>query len=199
MQTIPKLLLRATAFSAQKHRDQRRKDAQASPYINHPLELVSLLIEEARIADPAVLMAALLHDTLEDTQTTVQELVATFGGWVCSLVLELSDNPHLKKRRRKALQVKHARRLSKRARWIKLADKICNLRDVASNPPPNWSLRRQIDYFDWTRSVVGGLRGSHQRLEALFDEVYSRRHYPQRWRQHRKPAVHGAYPFCVDL
>ena len=169
------LLLRALAFAAHKHRDQRRKDAEASPYINHPIALAEVLAEEGAIADIEVLAAALLHDTIEDTATTAEELRATFGARIAGLVEEVSDDQSLEKADRKRLQIEHAAGLSAGAKLVKLADKICNLRDVAERPPAKWDLERRRDYFDWAQRVVEGLRGAHPRLEAAFDAAYLKR------------------------
>lgn len=193
MQSRHALLLKAIAFAAEKHRHQRRKDPEASPYINHPIDLANVLVQEARVRDTTVLIAAILHDTLEDTETTPDELAAVFGGEVRDIVIEVTDNKQLKKRKRKELQVKHSPHLTRRARLVKLADKICNLRDVAVNPPARWPLKRQIEYFDWAKSVIDGIRGTHPRLEALFDEVYALRPHAQRWLRHAKPAVRGPH------
>ena len=186
-------LLKAISFAAEKHRHQRRKDPEASPYINHPIALASVLIEEAGVRDTTVLIVAILHDTLEDTETTPAELAALFGGEVRDIVMEVTDNKQLKKRKRKELQVKHGPHLTRKARLVKLADKICNLRDVADNPPARWPLKRQIEYFDWAKAVIDGLRGTHARLEALFDATYALRPHARRWRRHIKPAVRGPY------
>src|SRR5881392_95982 len=122
------LLLKATAFAAEKHRNQRRKDVDASPYINHPIALASLLKEHG-VDDTAVLCAALLHDTIEDTNTTADELRVAFGEVITAVVLEVTDDKNLDKAERKRLQVQHARALSHRAKLVKLADKICNVYD----------------------------------------------------------------------
>ena len=169
------LLTRALAFAARKHRDQRRKDAEASPYINHPIALAELLVHEGGIDDPVVLAAALLHDTLEDTETTPEELRAAFGAEIAEIVAEVSDDKALEKQERKRLQIEHAPTLSPRARLVKLADKTCNLRDVADHPPASWKLQRRQEYFDWARSVIDGIRGTHAALEAAFDAAYARR------------------------
>ncbi len=193
MQSRHALLLKAIAFAAEKHRHQRRKDPEASPYINHPIDLANVLVQEGSVRDTTVLIAAILHDTLEDTQTTPEELAALFGGEVRNIVLEVTDNKKLKKHKRKELQVKHGPHLTRRARLVKLADKICNLRDVAVNPPARWPLKRQIEYFDWAKSVIDGMRGTHARLEALFDAVYALRPHARRWLRHAKPAVRGPH------
>jgi guanosine-3',5'-bis(diphosphate) 3'-pyrophosphohydrolase len=186
-------LLKAIGFAAEKHRHQRRKDPEASPYINHPIDLANVLLHEGGVRDTTVLIAAILHDTLEDTETTPEELAALFGGEIRNLVMEVTDNKKLKKRKRKELQIKHGPHLTRKARLVKLADKICNLRDVASNPPTRWPLKRQIEYFDWAKAVIDSLRGTHPRLEALFDEVYAERPHAKRWKRHRKPEVRGPY------
>jgi guanosine-3',5'-bis(diphosphate) 3'-pyrophosphohydrolase len=169
------LLLKALAFAAHKHRDQRRKDAEASPYINHPIALADVLVNEAGVTDVDVLCAALLHDTIEDTKTTPDELEREFGHAIAAIVLELTDNKMLKKGTRKRMQVAHARNASREAKLVKLADKICNLRDVNARPPAGWDLARRREYFDWAKSVVDRLRGANPRLEAAFDRAYSRR------------------------
>lgn len=167
------LILRAVAFAAHKHRDQRRKDSDASPYINHPIQLAKVLWEEGGVRDPEVIAAALLHDTLEDTETTWQELRGEFGEEIADVVLEVTDTKWIKKEVRKRLQVARARYSSEKARLVKLADKICNLRDVAAHPPAGWSLERRRQYFDWAKEVVDKLRGTHPELERRFDEVYA--------------------------
>jgi guanosine-3',5'-bis(diphosphate) 3'-pyrophosphohydrolase len=169
------LLLKALAFASLKHRDQRRKDAQASPYINHPIALADLLVNEGGVTDVEVLCAALLHDTIEDTETTPQELEREFGRKIASIVLEVSDNKMLRKGTRKRMQVEHAANASYEAKLVKLADKTCNLRDVNARPPATWDLARRREYFDWAKEVVDRLRGVHQELEAAFDAAYARR------------------------
>ena len=114
-----------------------------SPYINHPIALVSILTVEASINDRDTLCAALLHDTIEDTKTSAEELVEAFGGPVASLVQEVTDDKQLQKAERKLRQIEHAAHLSPKARSVKLADKIANLRDVADSPPANWPLVRR--------------------------------------------------------
>ncbi|KPK19783.1 MAG: phosphohydrolase [Betaproteobacteria bacterium SG8_41] len=167
------LILKALEFAAQKHRDQRRKDKEASPYINHPIQLANVLWHEGRVADPVVIAAALLHDTIEDTETSWQELRGEFGDEIANIVLEVTDVHWLKKIVRKRLQVAKARHASKGARLVKLADKICNLRDVAARPPAGWSLERRQEYFEWAKEVVDKLRGTHHGLERKFDDAYA--------------------------
>lgn len=169
------LLIRAMAFAAHKHRNQRRKDVDASPYINHPIALANVLANEANIVDPVVLAAALLHDTIEDTDTTHAELEAEFGQGIAAVVAEVTDDKSLPKVERKRIQVEHAAHISTPAKLVKLVDKICNLRDVANSPPADWSLERKREYFDWARTVVDRMRSTHEALEDLFDSSYSAR------------------------
>lgn len=169
------LLLKALAFAAHKHRDQRRKDQEASPYINHPIALANVLVNEGGVADVEVLCAALLHDTLEDTATTPEELVEAFGERIARIVGEVTDDKALPKAERKRMQIEHAPALSREAKLVKLADKICNVRDVAERPPQGWDLARRREYFDWAKRVVDGLRGTHRPLEAAFDAAYAMR------------------------
>ena len=169
------LLIDALAFAAFKHRNQRRKDADASPYINHPIALARVLAVEAGVSDEKVLIAAILHDTVEDTETTLEELRLRFGRRIAAVVAEVTDDKRLVKSLRKQMQIDHASSLSKRAKLVKLADKTCNLRDVANAPPRAWPLRRQREYFDWAKRVVDRLRGVNARLEDLFDKAYALR------------------------
>jgi len=138
-----RLLVDALAFAAYKHRLQRRKDPEASPYINHPIALAHVLTDEAGMTNARLLAAAILHDTIEDTETTYEELRERFGKTIAGVVREVSDDTTLPKAERKRLQIEHAEQLSRRARLVKLADKICNVRDVAANAPHDWPLARR--------------------------------------------------------
>ncbi len=170
-----KLLLKALTFAAYKHKDQRRKDVEASPYINHPISLANIICNEGHVVDIDVICGALLHDTVEDTQTTPDELEAEFGRAIRDIVMEVTDDKNLSKEERKRLQIEHAAHSSDKAKLVKLADKISNLRDILDNPPPDWSLERRQAYFDWANAVIDQLRGVHSRLETIFDEAYSKR------------------------
>lgn len=175
MNTPEARLLDAIAFAAHKHRDQRRKDVVASPYINHPIALAHLLATTGGVNDIVVLQAAVLHDTVEDTDTSLQELVDRFGEQVAAVVAEVTDDKALPKARRKDLQVEHAPHKSREAALVKLADKTCNLRDIASSPPAGWSLERRREYFDWAKRVVDGLPAVSNDLRAAFDAAYASR------------------------
>ncbi len=158
-------------FASRKHTAQRRKGENAAPYINHPIAVAHLLADRGGITDLVTLLAALLHDTIEDTATTRGELDEQFGSTVRKVVEEVTDDKTLDDAVRKALQIEHAPSLSHRAKAIKLADKIDNLRDVTDHPPPNWSLTRRTQYLDWTEKVIAGCRGTNEPLERLYDDV----------------------------
>ena len=166
--------VKAVAFAADKHRTQRRKDADASPYINHPISLANVLANEGGITDTAILCAAVLHDTIEDTHTTPAELEQVFGREITSIVLDVTDDKSLDKASRKQKQIEHAPHISREAKLVKLADKISNLRDILSSPPADWPAERKRAYFDWASKVVDGVRGVHPGLEAVFDGLFSR-------------------------
>jgi len=166
-------LLNAIRFSAGKHRNQRRRDSVKSPYINHPIDVVQLLWEVGGIRDEDILIAAILHDTIEDTNTSPEEIQDTFGEKVLSLVLEVTDDKRLPKAERKRLQIETASQKSHGAKLIKLADKCSNVRDLLVLPPENWSLERRQEYLLWSEKVVAGLRGANAALEEYFDHELS--------------------------
>jgi len=174
MPTHMETVLRAAAFAAEKHRTQRRKDVEASPYINHPIQLAYILVQ-ADIEDPVVLAAALLHDTIEDTQTTLDELEIVFGYEIANIVAECSDDKRLTKLERKQAQIDHAAGISVKAKLVKFADKIANVSDINGAPPTGWSLERKREYFDWAKQVVDRMRGVNPALEARFDAEYAKR------------------------
>jgi guanosine-3',5'-bis(diphosphate) 3'-pyrophosphohydrolase len=172
------LILRALEFAADRHRKQFRKGEDKSPYINHPIQVANLLVNEAGENDPVLVAASILHDVVEDTvdgkkekKKLVELILEEFGEEVLSVTLEVTDDKSLSKKDRKRLQVEHAPHLSARARKLKIADKIMNVRDITNNPPEKWPLKRIIRYLDWSEKVVGGLRGSNPALDALFDKT----------------------------
>ncbi len=166
-------LLSAVEFAAEKHRDQRRKDVRSSPYINHPIEVAHVLARIGEVGDAATLVAAVLHDTVEDTETTLEEIEVHFGADISGIVQEVSDDKRLPKAERWRLQVEHAPGLSEPAKLVKIADKICNVRDVVHQPPATWSSERRLAYVLWTKDVVDGCRGVNAKLEAFYDELYA--------------------------
>ncbi len=162
------LFMSAMKFGAHKHRWQKRKDAEQTPYFNHPIDVAEILWRVGNVRDIAVLTAALLHDVIEDTETKPEEVERDFGRAILSLILEVSDDKSLPKETRKELQVQHAPNLSPGAKLIKIADKICNIKDVTYSPPPDWSLKRRMEYLDWAERVVKAMDGCNQKLEGEF-------------------------------
>ena len=168
-------ILTGVQFASYKHRNQRRKNKKRTPYINHPIAVAHLLRTVAGVTDSPTLIAALLHDTLEDTETTRKELFTTFGGVeILELVEEVTDDKTLKKSARKQGQIDHAPKLSYRAKMIKLADLTCNLTDILDDPPPSWSKERRGDYLVWTERVIEGCRGTNEKLEQYYDQLVTR-------------------------
>jgi guanosine-3',5'-bis(diphosphate) 3'-pyrophosphohydrolase len=167
-------LLRALHFAADKHRLQRRKGIARDPYINHPIAVAELLARVGAVTNPKVLQAAILHDTIEDTQTAPEEIERNFGKRVRRLVEEVTDDKRLPKEDRKRLQISHATQLTNKAKRIKLADKICNLLDLVRTPPKGWDHTRRVQYLEWSRQVVEGCRGASPPLERLFDRAFQR-------------------------
>jgi guanosine-3',5'-bis(diphosphate) 3'-pyrophosphohydrolase len=165
------LILKALRFSAEKHNDQRRKDSRSSPYINHPIQVVETLWAVGEVRDVTLLVAAILHDTIEDTATTPEEIRENFGEDVLALVLEVTDDKSLPKQTRKQLQVEHAPYKSRSAKLLKLADKLSNIQDIIQFPPKDWSLQRKREYLLWSEKVVAGLRGVSFSLESRYDEL----------------------------
>ncbi|MEP6779844.1 MAG: HD domain-containing protein [Gemmatimonadaceae bacterium] len=163
--------LDALAFAAEKHSQQRRKDAAATPYINHPIQVANVLAKEGGLTDETLLLSAILHDTVEDTDTTFDEILKRFGADVAQLVAEVTDDMSLPSVERKRLQVIHAPTASLAARQLKIADKICNVRDLAESAPAKWPVSRVLDYVSWAELVVDGCRGVSQELEKVFDET----------------------------
>jgi GTP diphosphokinase / guanosine-3',5'-bis(diphosphate) 3'-diphosphatase len=163
-------LLQAISFSAKKHRFQKRKGAEGEPYINHPIEVANILANVGNVSDFNILTAAILHDTVEDTETTAEELTELFGEKVCSIVLEVTDDKSLPKEQRKLLQIEHSPHISPEAKQVKLADKISNVSDVLNNPP-DWTEERKREYIVWAKKVVAGLRGVNKNLEEYFDKI----------------------------
>lgn len=168
------LILKALDFAADKHRRQRRKDAGASPYINHPIAVAEMLCSVGAVRDPVTLAAAILHDTIEDTETSGAELEQRFGVEIRRIVEEVTDDKSLPPAERKQRQIARAASASPAAKLVKLADKICNVHDILESPPVGWSLERRRDYIVWAREVVNRLHGTNAALERHFEELAQR-------------------------
>jgi (p)ppGpp synthase/HD superfamily hydrolase len=165
------LLSQAWHFAAQRHTSQKRKGKAQEPYVNHLAEVAELVATATGGLDANLVVAAVLHDTVEDTATLPAELASVFNSDIASLVMEVTDDKSLDKAVRKKLQVEHAATKSKRAKFIKLADKTSNLRSLVKSPPDDWSIQRRREYLDWALDVAKGLRRTNVWLEAQFDEA----------------------------
>jgi (p)ppGpp synthase/HD superfamily hydrolase len=164
-------VLAALAYAAEKHRDQRRKGAGSPPAINHSIEVAELLARVAGVTDAATLQAAVLHDVLEDTDATAEELEAAFGPEVRRIVEEVTDDRELEQTEQRRIQVERAPHLSRAAKLVRLADKIANVRSLTHGPPADWSADRRWDYLEWTERVSQGCRGCSPELERLYERV----------------------------
>lgn len=165
-------LIRAIDFVARKHSLQRRKGSLREPYVNHVIEVSCLLAEACRGDDLTLIIGGVLHDTVEDTGTSVEELRNLFGDEVAELVEEVTDDRSLSRSTRRELQVRNARRKSERARMIKIADKTSNLRSLLFSPPQGWDRARKTEYAEWARTVVQECRGVSPELEGQFASTY---------------------------
>jgi guanosine-3',5'-bis(diphosphate) 3'-pyrophosphohydrolase len=172
------LILKALEYASHRHRSQRRKGRGEIPFINHPIQVASLLANVGGETDPILLAAAILHDVIEDTVNSVEErttlmseISVIFGEEILSLTLEVTDDKTLEKKVRKQLQIEHAIHKSVRAKKLKIADKITNLRDIIISPPDWWTHYRIVEYLEWSEQVVNGLKGVNPALEDLFDKT----------------------------
>lgn len=165
------LLAKAWRVAAERHVHQRRKGESQEPYVNHLAEVADLVAQATDGSDARLVAAAVLHDTIEDTDLSREELASEFGEDVARLVLEVTDDKSLPKQSRKRLQVEHAPHISARAKILKLADKTSNIRAMASSPPKDWPLARRQEYLAWARSVVAALGGANPWLERQFSEA----------------------------
>jgi (p)ppGpp synthase/HD superfamily hydrolase len=164
-------LARAYHFAAVRHLSQKRKGKAGEPYINHLTEVAELAAVATGGEDIDLIIAAVLHDTVEDTGTTKADLERAFGPHVAEMVMEVTDDKSLPKGERKRLQIEHAPHLSWGAKIIKLADKTANLHSLKKSPPAEWPAWRVVDYIDWSRRVAEGCRGTNAWLEQKFDEA----------------------------
>ncbi|XP_076766865.1 metazoan SpoT homolog-1 isoform X1 [Xylocopa sonorina] len=169
------ILMKCVNFAAIKHKDQRRKDENETPYVNHVIGVANILVQEGNIHDPVVIVAALLHDTVEDTNTTFEEIENEFGTEVCNIVKEVTDDKSLPKLERKKLQIQNAPKKSHKAKLVTLADKLYNLRDLRKAIPVGWSQDRVKEYFKWSKAVIDGCRKTNFNLERELDLIFAER------------------------
>uniref|UniRef100_A0A8R1HL28 Guanosine-3',5'-bis(diphosphate) 3'-pyrophosphohydrolase MESH1 n=1 Tax=Caenorhabditis japonica TaxID=281687 RepID=A0A8R1HL28_CAEJA len=167
------LFMKANDFAARRHRHQKRKD-NATPYINHPIGVAYILTNEAKVYDPVTLAAAVLHDVVEDTKTTMEEILEEFGEEVAEVVGQCTDDKKLAKAERKKLQIENYGKHTHRAKLVHLADKLYNLRDLERKTPIGWDKKRVSEYFKWSRDVIAEMKGTNEALECALDDVINK-------------------------
>jgi len=161
-------VFKALNFAAIKHRHQKRKGVSGIPYINHPIGVTSLLIQKINEPSKEIIISSILHDVIEDTNTSPEELKLQFGGNIMNLVMEVSDDMTLSYSQRKNIQIIKANTLSYEARCIKIADKTCNIRDILATRI-YWSRKQKIRYIEWAIQVISRIRDTHKGLVEEFD------------------------------
>jgi (p)ppGpp synthase/HD superfamily hydrolase len=164
-------LLKAVKFAADCHTGQVRKGKQEAPYVNHVLEVASLISEVGGVGDEEILAAAVLHDTVEDTAAEFEDIESLFGERVASIVREVTDDKTLSKKRRRQLQIDHAPHLSEEATLIKIADKTSNIADITRDPPRHWGLQRRREYIEWGEKVVSNCKKVNEPLLVNFFRI----------------------------
>ena len=171
MLTGIRLVSEAAELAARRHNGQTRKGRGEEPYINHLAEVANMLSAVTNGEDAELVAAGWLHDTIEDSETTHDELAQRFGLRVAGLVQECTDDMSLPKHERRRRQVADAPKKSDSAKLIKIADKISNIRARIFADPSAAQRAELADYLAWAEQVVANLRGGNARLDALFDEV----------------------------
>ena len=166
------MLIKAFKFVSVKHSGQRRKGYKGEPYINHLADAADILWNSGEIHDITTVVAGILHDTIEDTSTTQEELASEFSPEIASVVLEVTDDKSLPKDKRKQLQIEHAPQLSFMARQVKLADKISNLKGILESPPEGWDNERLLEYAKWSEKVISRIKGTNEILEKIYYKLF---------------------------
>lgn len=165
-------LVAAADFAARQHKYQRRKDTEQTPYVNHPLGVARILTEEGKVSDMELIQVAMLHDTMEDADVSLTELVENFGIRVAAFVAELTDNKSYKKYVRKRLQVENAPTKSSGAKIVAMCDKIYNLRDLMRQTPVDWTQERVNEYFSWAEEVVQHYYSENKLLAKILKDIF---------------------------
>lgn len=167
------LLLKAVDFAAYKHRNQRRKNDKKSPYIEHPIH-VAYTLSQCDILDVNVLCGSLLHDTVEDTDTTLNDIETIFGKKIVTIVNDVTDDKSLSKIERKRLQIEHTQGsgILYESKLVKLGDKFSNLSSLSSSPPVTWSSDEIQGYALWCYRVCLNLRNINSMMDKLLGTIF---------------------------
>jgi len=172
--TVQQQLLKALQFAADKHKGQFRKGINRIPFINHPIAVTNILVNNGESENIELLQAAILHDTIEDTNTSATELVENFGEVVCNIVVECTDDKNLSSKVRKQAQIDCVSKASANAKKLKLADKIANIKDIVADPPIGWDIKRRLNYINWANQVCCQITGANENLETLFKKEFDK-------------------------
>lgn len=167
-----KKITKALDYASQKHKTQKRKNKEGTPYVNHLIDVMNILVKH-KVKSKKVLSGAILHDVIEDTDGSYQEIKEKFSKDIANIVLECSDNKKLPKVERKKLQIEEASKKSKEAKLVKIADKISNLKSLSNEAPDTWSIERLIGYMVWSKKVVDNLN-TKKSLHKTFKKIYQR-------------------------
>lgn len=171
-------LFEALSFSADKHRLQKRKDATGTPYINHPLGVarnIAFLDSLTGKEKSDIINGAILHDTIEDTDTTYEEIQIRFNKEVADIVQEVTNKKELSSEESKKYELERAKTLSLPASLIRISDKIENIKDINNLQPVNWEKWRKINYCEWAKALVDNIKIEHvavKQLKNLFLQRY---------------------------
>ncbi|KAM3718084.1 Guanosine-3',5'-bis(diphosphate) 3'-pyrophosphohydrolase MESH1 [Dirofilaria immitis] len=168
------LIIKAVDLAARRHRQQRRKDAIQTPYVNHPIGVAYILTNEGQITDTATIIAAILHDIVEDTKTTDKEIRETFGDEVADIVKECTVVKSVKREIRMKSQLQKASELSHKAKLVQLADKLYNIRDIERCIPFGWTKQNVTEYVLFAKNLLSSIRGIHGPLENALDDAINK-------------------------
>ena len=158
-------LLSALSIAASFHQNQRRKGSRGAPYINHLIDVADILATTAKVKDIDLLIAAVLHDLLEDTSATIDD-IEVFGSRGILLVQSVTDDKSLPKEERKRLQIEHMREAAAETKLIKLADHCSNIVSL----PDDWSLERKNQFLDGSERVAIHCFGVSTALDREYRE-----------------------------
>uniref|UniRef100_A0A8R1XYA5 Guanosine-3',5'-bis(diphosphate) 3'-pyrophosphohydrolase MESH1 n=1 Tax=Onchocerca volvulus TaxID=6282 RepID=A0A8R1XYA5_ONCVO len=168
------LIIKAVDLAARRHRKQRRKDATQTPYVNHPIGVAYILTNEGQITDTATVIAAILHDTVEDTKTTDEEIRRMFGDEIADIVKECTVVKSIKREIRMKSQLEKASKLSRKAKLVQLADKLYNIRDIERCTPCGWTKQHVAEYISFAKDLLSNIRGTHDYLETALDDIINK-------------------------
>ncbi|EFO18322.1 hypothetical protein LOAG_10172 [Loa loa] len=168
------LIIEAVDLAARRHRQQRRKDAAQTPYVNHPIGVAYILTSEGQITDTTTIIAAILHDIVEHTKTTDEEIRKMFGDEIADIVKECTMVRSMKREARMKSELEKASKLSHKAKLVQLADKLNNIRDIERGTPLGWTKQHVTEYIIFAKDLLSKIRGIHGPLESALDDIINK-------------------------